>query len=243
MLQIDCGVYFKGIGKDWVHDNNQSRVQADIEDALEFYTQLPLVNVNDLRVSSNFLVFDLASYSPLNSPSNFDQGWLLNGPAFNNWFNYIGQMTKSFGVPGMLWQMSGDPMPVAASMPQWSWGYYYGSMPNFIFGTSYPTSGSNLNPTNPLTLPQGLGSLELGNMYGGGPLLTVMGYSSDNGNGGVFDWTRDISMFSLMQGFSIQFGGATNRMAGISTVSPAPNNGWRLTSVNNYWASPNPIRS
>lgn len=238
----DCGVYFKGIGKDWVHDNNQSQVQAEIEGALEFYTQLPLVNVNDARLSSSFLVFDLASYAPLNSPSNFNQGWLFNGPAFDNWFNYIGQMTKNFGVPGMLWQMSGDPMPVEASMPQWAWGYYYGSMPNYIFGNKYAIQGSNLNPTNPLTLPQGLGNLQLGSLYGTyPPSTTVMQYLSDNGNGGIFNWTKDNLDVLFNAGvFSIQFGGATNPMAGISTVSPAPNNGWLLTSVKNYWAVPNP---
>jgi len=238
----DCGVYFKDIGKNWIYDNNPSRLQSEIEDALAFYSKLPIVNVNNPKVSSNFLVFDLASYSPLNSPSNFNQGWLLNGLAFKNWFKYIGKLTKNFGVPGMLWQMSGDPLPVEASMPQWAWGYYHGSLPNFIFGNAYSTSHSDLNPTNPLTLPTGLGSIQLGNMYASySPTTTVMKYLSDNGSRGLFDWTKDNLDVLFNAGvFAIQFGGATNLMAGISTLSPAPNNGWLLTSIRNYWAAENP---
>lgn len=238
----DCGVYFKNVGKNWIYDNNQSQIELEIGGALNFYSQLPIVNPNDQRVSSNFLVFDLASYSPLNSESNFNQGWLLNGPAFNHWFNYIGKMTQNFGVPGMLWQMSGDPMPVAASLPSWAWGYYYGSMPNYIFGNTYATPLSSLNPTNPLTLPLGLGNLEIGNFYGVyNPSTTVIEYLSNNGSGGLFDWTNNHLETLYDAGvFSIQFGGATNLMAGISTVSPAPNNGWLLASVKNYWNVENP---
>jgi len=238
----DCGVYFKGIGKNWIYDSDPSQLQSEIENALAFYSKLPIVNVNNPKVSSNFLVFDLASYSPLNSPSNFNQGWLLNGLAFKNWFEYIGQITKNFGVPGMLWQMSGDPLPVEASMPQWAWGYYYGSMPNFIFGNTYSTSHSELNPTNPLTLPTGLGNIQLGNMYAPyPPTTTVMQYLSDNGIGGLFDWTKDNLDVLFNAGvFAIQFGGATDLMAGISTLSPAPNNGWLLMSIRNYWAAENP---
>lgn len=238
----DCGVYFKNIGKDWIYDDNPAKVQSRIDGALAFYLNLPLVNANDLRVSSNFLVFDLASYAPLNSESNFNQGWLLNGIAFNNWFNYIGQMTRNFGLPAMLWQMSGDPMPVRASVPQWVWGNYYGSMPNFIFGNTYATPNSPLNPTNPLTLPQGLGSLPLGNLYGSySPNTTVMKYLSDKEGSGSFDWTQDNLDVLFNAGvFAIQFGGATNPMAGISTQSPAPNNGWLLNSIKNYWTTPNP---
>jgi len=238
----DCGVYFKDIGKNWIFDNNPSQVQLDINQALTFYSQLPITNKNDPRVSSNFLVFDLASYSPLNSPSNFYQGWVLNGPAFKNWFKYIGVLTQHFNAPAMLWQMSGDPMPVAASMPQWTWGYYYGTLPNFIFGNTYAQAHSNLNPTTPLTLPTGLGNLEIGNMYFPYyPSVTARAYLSANGSGGVFDWTKNNLNVLFNAGvFAIQFGGATNPMAGISTLSPAPNNGWLLKSIKNYWAAKNP---
>lgn len=238
----DCGVYFKDIGKNWIYDNNQAQLQLEIGGALDFYSKLPLVNVHDQRVSCNFLVFDLASYSPLNSQSNFNQGWLLNGPAFNNWFNYVGKMTNNFGIPGMLWQMSGDPMPVSASLPEWTWGNYYGSMPNFIFGNTYATASSSLNPTDPLTLPSGLFNLQLGDFYGTyNPAMDVISYLSDDGSGGVFDWTKNNLEVLFDAGiFAIQFGGATNPMAGISTLSPAPNNGWLLQSIKNYWADQNP---
>ncbi len=238
----DCGVYFKDIGKSWLYYNNPTQLQSAIQNAVAFYSQFPLVNASNPKLSSNFLVFDLASYAPLNSLSNLDQGWLLNGPAFNHWFNFIGQMTKHFAVPGMLWQMSGDPMPVKASVPQWAWGQYYGSLPNYIFGNTYATGSTTLNPTNPLTLPTGLGTLEIGNMYAPyAPSTSVLEYLSDNGSGGVFDWTKNNLNALFNAGvFSIQFGGATNLMAGISTQSPAPNNGWLLNSIKKYWSVKNP---
>ncbi|HEY2811653.1 MAG TPA: hypothetical protein VGJ00_09745 [Rhabdochlamydiaceae bacterium] len=238
----DCGVYFKDIGKNWIYYQNPSQLQSETEKALAFYSKLPLVNVNNPRTSSNFLVFDLASYAPLNSLSNVNQGWLLNGPAFNHWFNFIGKMTTYFGVPAMLWQMSGDPMPTKASTPQWKWGSYYGSLPNFIFGNTYTTQPSDLNPTNPLTLPDGLGDIEIGNLYTPyHPSTTIIEYLSDNGSGGLFDWTTNHLDVLFNAGvFAIQFGGATNLMAGISTQSPAPNNGWLLKSIKNYEAAKNP---
>ncbi len=95
----------------------------------EWYKNIPLTS--NANAAADFVYFDLAAYNPLvvesitsktvnsktvdNKCSPGISGdkvqYLFNSVGYKNWINFMGQITKLYKVPGMLFQVSAGVMP------------------------------------------------------------------------------------------------------------------------------------
>ncbi len=252
----DCGIYqnknvipneYEG-SVDWVDfAPGSSEVSALLNNSSQFYsiTNLPLTNVSNQMLSSDFLVADIGVYMPLADETSFNNGWLFNANAYRNWFSFLTNLHTSYNLPIMLYQVSGAALPTSANnVTLFNSSTPYNTLANYIFGNY------DLNSGTPNLSSSAFTATVMPNTYftsTGDSLLSFLQEGFENSTvTSNYNWSmQNLNTLQNAGVFAICWGGSAGSwyMPGVSPYFPlsvtswTSDNGWLNDNVNAYRAA------